>query len=1703
MCRNMSFIVMLCLSPFLFQVETKADINLARSPLYISGEVPPLVMLNVSKDHQLFYKAYNDFSDLDADSIIDTTYKHSISYYGYFDPNKCYSYNSGGGYFVPETISANKYCNGQWSGNFLNWVSMSRMDAVRKLLFGGKRSIDTSTLTVLERNYLPTDAHSWAKYYNGSDIAQLTPFNPSITPPTDTSTSSVSFPSSYPLKDGGSSSDPTYYQTVIFAVSTPANFDVGDQIQVVLSTNSSKYMIGGLRSKSGSNLTLQIEAGGNFGTGGPFNSWRITNLSKTGISFCNTTIGSSSGDNQYSQTNTNPPLIRVAKGNYALWSANEKKQCKWSAENSNLQSGFYGGFRSNGNRAAISGINASSENPSQTAHGLGSGSAQGEFIVRVQACKSAVLIGTESCKLYPDGNYKPIGLLQIYGDTELLKFGLFTGSYNKNISGGVLRKNTGNLKDEINIDTNGTFIPSAGGIINNLSKLRIYGYNYAVDDNYGSGDGCTYQRTGFVVSGATGTQVNQGNCTSWGNPMSEIYLESLRYLAGKTPTSAFTYTTGNKDAALGLTVVSSANWKDPLSNDNYCAPLNILNFNASVSSYDTDQMTGASDIGSNAINDTNFVGDEEGISELPWFIGSNGTIDDSLCSAKTVSSLGAVLGLCPEAPTMKGGYQMAGVAYHAHTNKIRSDLTVPSNDNQSLKVSTYGIALATNVPKIDIPVPGSTSNQKITILPAYRLDRSSNGSGPFGGGTLVDFKIVCQITSDATSDTINSVRSQSNGLCDAAGTGAFYANWEDSEQGGDYDQDMWGVIKYRISSNSISVTTDAVSASTSNGQGFGYVISGTDKDGPHFHSGIYNFDYTDPVPVTVRNTNGTVLNGSGEINTSGGCTNCVVSDPATVVTYDIGQSTAGVLKDPLWYAAKWGGFKEDRNDSQNPPNNLPDLAREWDSKKADGTAGSDGIPDNYFYVVNPSDLENSLNKAFIQILESSSASSVATNSTSLQSGSRIYQAQFNSRLWSGKLLSFKIDSTTGRIITPEEWDAGVDLTKQLPSNRQIITYNRDKIEISTAPRGIPFTWSAINGLTDTTQKDELNTNSLGANDGLGEQRLNYLRGSKNNEGSSATNFRQRYPVDRSGAFLGDIINSNPWYVGVPQAGYPGSGYLNFRTSYLNRKPVIYVGANDGMLHGFDASVDADDKPIANVTGKEIIAYVPGRVYEHLSKLTEQDYNHRYYVDGSPMVADADVNGWKTILVGGLNAGGQGYYALDITNPANFSESNAGNIVLWEFTDEDDPDLGYTFNQPRRFNDQIPDAAQIRKMANGRWAVIVGNGYNNTEEDDSGACADDDEATPCTFSTTGHAVLYILFLDGGLDGQWSIGTDFIKIELDKDNHLDTEDGYRLSPSGLSTPFVVDADGDDDVDFIYAGDLRGNLWKFDVTSSDSDDWGIALAGNPLFTAKDAGGINLQPITSAPTVTPHPNGGFMVSFGTGKYLENSDVDPDPALTPPFRTQTLYGLWDKTGDQARSIANRATLVEQTVVKTETVGTVSYRIISQNPVTWIDDQTTVGNEAKDGWYLDLPNSSTTGERLAYNPLLRFGRFIATTLIPSSTPCESGGKSWVMELDYLTGGRLDSSPFDVDGDGQINDLDLRTVTVDDKEVPAAVGGLLLDVGIAPTPTVIDGGESLPGGTPPELQEFKIFSGSTGAIQSVKESVPPGRRGRINWREITE
>ncbi len=1354
----------------------------------------------------------------------------------------------------------------------------------------------------------------------------------------------------------------------------------------------------------GSRFDLQVHATGVAGGGARTTGWAITNLTDVGLSICNLTIGTGKSHN-----NTNPPLMRVARGDYALWASNERWQCQWRDETTNPARAGDGSMlnanatRSNGNRASLSGLASGTVDPGQLERGLGKGFAagrgtnhdNGQYIVRVQACASASLLGNEKCKQYPSGNYKPVGLLHVYGEPGLMKFGLMTGSYQKNVSGGVLRKNVSSFADEVNTTTNGTFKasmldPGDAAIVNTLNRMRIWGYDYG-DGTYldGSGDNCTWQLA----------NITEGNCRSWGNPMAEIFFESLRYFAGKTRTSAYNYSTGSADEALGL---PSATWSDPLNNDNYCSPLNVLAFNASVSSYDSDlastTLAAIGDSTKTARSATNTVGDLEGITGGDYFVGRNGTSNNELCDAKTVAELGAVAGICPEGPTVAGSFLMPGLAFHARTNRIRSDLSAaPADDQRSLKVATYGVQLATNVPTLHIRVPGMPDSPEVVIQPIYRLDLGGSG---MGGGALVDLKIVSQEPVGTTG-----VR------------GKVYVNWEDSEQGGDYDQDVWGVIEYEMDAvaKTITVTTDVIAESTNQPQGFGYAISGTTKDGAHFHSGIENFKFTDPTGVL-------------------GCTSCNVNDPPTSASYTIGSAVAKTLEDPLFYAAKYGGFIE-----SGAGNNIPDKTEEWDVRDANGLPVPDGIPDNYFFVANPLALEAALDRAFISILATSSASSVATNSTSLHTGSKIYQARFNSNDWSGQLLSYAIDFN-GNIAPTAEWDGGQRINAQLPPTRRILTWNSDP----GAPNaGVPFQWAQVSA----AQKTALDTNVLNVDDGKGSLRLDWLRGDASNEGTSSGKFRRR-PVSK----LGDIVNSNPQFVAAPNAGYWQDNYAAFRQTHITRRAVIYVGANDGMLHAFAADgVDA---------GKELFAYVPSPVYDNLSRLTEQTYSHRYYVDGTPAVGDAVVNGsWKTIVAGGLGGGGQGIFALDVTDPDAVTEAAAATKVLWEFTDRDDADLGYTYGQP-----------QIVKMANGKWAVIVSNGYNNSE---------DDTAKGGQKSASGRASLFILFLDRTPGSRtWTAGTHYIKLE--------TSAGTVAAPNGLATPFPADIDFDGDVDFVYAGDLQGNVWKFDVSSGNPADWKVANSSLPLFQAVDHLGA-AQPITSSAEVIRHPAGGYMVLFGTGIYLQPND--PLPAASAPlYQRQSFYGIRDK--NDGTTVA-RTDLVQQQVLGELGMGGSMYRVTTNNTVDW---------NTKKGWYLDFPTTGSpaaeTGERVVYPPQIRFGRVVFPTLIPSLSACDMGGTSWLMEFDAITGARLDTSPFDLDNDGMFSDTDLVTHS-STGTLLVAVSGRRSRVGITPMPTVISGSPPLTTGSP---KEFKVSSGSSGGVESLAESVA-GSRGRIAWREI--
>lgn len=807
-------------------------------------------------------------------------------------------------------------------------------------------------------------------------------------------------------------------------------------------------------------------------------------------------------------------------------------------------------------------------------------------------------------------------------------------------------------------------------------------------------------------------------------------------------------------------------------------------------------------------------------------------------------------------------------------------------------------------------------------------------------------------------------------------------------------------------------------------------------------------DLTDNVPTHYTDTSGSATQNYWN----------PVNDPANwqhVVTFTIGLGIDGTLPhDTATYNSLVAGTTNWPNEQTGSPNSdgpyrVDDL---WHA-----ALNSRG---QYFSAGNPTALSSAFTTIVNNVVDRiSSASSVALNAGSLSTNSYVYQSRFNSGTWTGQLLAYPISASTGAVSSTPAWDSGQVLnTQNYDTGRQIITYKPSN------HTGIPFRWPATPAAPgaselDTSQTTALNYSTVtAAADGQGQARLDYIRGDASNEGSgNGYRVRQRMcglvscPAGTNTGVLGDTINSAPLYVSAPPYLYPDSmeaqPYSIFRTTYANRKSIIYLGGNDGMLHGFDAS-----------NGRELIGYVPSPVYNNLSGLTATPFTHKYMVDGDTTAADVFINGaWRTILVGGLRHGGQGLYALDITDPGNFLEANAGNLALWEFTDKNDADVGDTFSTP-----------VIAKMHNNKWAVIFGNGYNNSQPDG-------------TASASGHAVLYILFIEMGTDGVWG-SSDFVKI--------DTGVGTTTTPNGLATPSAVDLDHDNLIDYIYAGDLQGNMWKFDVTNATATNWTLAGNRSVIFTARDSAN-NPQPITDRPEigVAPASLPGVIVYFGTGKYLETSDAN-----TAGATTQTFYGIWDSSGVASPT---RSDLLQQSVLgeQTPSGATTSYRLTSNNTMVW-KYGAVPPTPSYVGWYIDLP---TTGERVVSNPILRDDRIIFTTVIPSNDPCSAGGDGWLMELNASNGGRLDQSPFDVNGDGVIDVNDLLNAG---GGTTAATGGQKL-TGIPASPAILVGGNpSAPGGAGGNCgKECKFVSSSDGSIKQVIETPDRCNYCRASWWQI--
>jgi type IV pilus assembly protein PilY1 len=583
--------------------------------------------------------------------------------------------------------------------------------------------------------------------------------------------------------------------------------------------------------------------------------------------------------------------------------------------------------------------------------------------------------------------------------------------------------------------------------------------------------------------------------------------------------------------------------------------------------------------------------------------------------------------------------------------------------------------------------------------------------------------------------------------------------------------------------------------------------------------------------------------------------------------------------------------------------------------------------------------------------------------------------------WGGDVKAYRIDELTGNVILDPVWSAAEKLQTKAWDTRKIFTFDGDT-------SGQLFDYTVLTG----DQKSKLGPEA--------KKVVEFIRGKDPDSDDNRSNM------------LGDIVHSSPVF----------------------SDGVVYVGANDGMLHAFKAG-----------DGTEIFGYVPYLVFDHLKDLADPDYDHRSYVDLTPTVQKGQNllgrAGDQVILVGGLGKGGMGYFALDITDPLAMSAAQ----VLWEFprqdtSAEDAADIGYSFSKP----------------------VVVRSGPDN---------------------------------------------------------------------GLSSPIAVDVNQDDVVDFVYAGDLKGNLWKFDLISGEVINWGVAFRGSggraaPLFVARDPAGAP-QPITSRPDVMFHPEkDGLMVCFGTGKFLGLDDYSD-------IQTQTLYGIWDygdtvfqpvdgwsldsdneylgvfqSRDEAARQLSNpylseQVQLLRQTATDFEVDSDgakLTARVLTEdqpvwdtepdfdNPVDQLPDPTD-DNVNNAGWYLDL--NIYPGERIIGDVILRDGILIVIGFIPEQSRCSSGGESVFMELNAFTGGSIGAIQFDINDDGVVDENDMVEVEIDGDTVKVPPSGLKL-TGLVQPPAIIKLDEE---------REKKYMSSSGGGIIAITEKT--AKTGIAYWMELSE
>lgn len=681
----------------------------------------------------------------------------------------------------------------------------------------------------------------------------------------------------------------------------------------------------------------------------------------------------------------------------------------------------------------------------------------------------------------------------------------------------------------------------------------------------------------------------------------------------------------------------------------------------------------------------------------------------------------------------------------------------------------------------------------------------------------------------------------------------------------------------------------------------------------------------------------------------------------------------------------------------------------------------------YYSAKDPDSLVSGLTAALTSVKKvEGSAAAAATSSLNPVAGDNYaYVASYTTVQWTGELEAYTIDTTTGALATTPSWKAAglLENKTSVTSSASRVIYKYDS---AAAGKIESFVWANLNateqgyfndavttgGSYNLTQLGSWTSDQVSLVGGSGATLVEYLRGHKGYENQTgdldgdgdndSDDAKRRLYRDRT-LILGDIVHTQPVYVKGPPFNYADPGYLTgsngqtnsgFKSSNSGRTAVVYAGANDGMLHAFDAT-----------TGQEKWAYIPPQVLPNIWKLADSSYsvNHRFYVDGPITIGDVCVSScstasavWKTILVGGLGAGGRGFYALDVTDPESPK-------ALWNFDVANDSDVGYSYGNP----------IITKRKYDGKWVVLLTSGYNNTGPGDGeGHLFVLDAATGSVMSTGGK-------LDTGVG----------------------DTGTPNGPSGLAklANWVDDFAENNTSQYVYGGDLFGNMWRFDLDAND-----VGRVASLINSGK------AQPISVRPDLMQVDVGGSkkrVLLFGTGRYLGTTDlVDTNE--------QSFYAIVDNGTDWG-NVRTSGQLVDKTLGTVS--GTVPTRTTSTGSVDWATQA---------GWMMDLPDS---GERVTVDPVLVSGTVVFSSIVPTADACDSGGYSWFYYVDADSG----NAP---------------TTSVNNEVGKKITGSIVVGVSVV---TLQNG------------KEVAIITKSDGSTETRDVPLSSGTPGskRVSWKEI--